>query len=394
MRFDQDAALQRTVDGSQSEAPVVAAMASGGHTSTTSIDYRGVEVLSASRIVGQTGWAIVVKIDRSEAMAPLTDFLRFGLLTLLIGSALAGLFAWLIARQIRKPILVMKDAATAVAGGERHVIIPNGRADEIGDLADAFNVMTHELNDLTGSLEEQVADRTAELRLRNDELRSAIAAKETFLASVSHEVRGPLTAMMGFLDLVNADAVITEEERPKLLEMAVQQADEVLILIEDLLAAARVESGTLKVAQVRVDLEAQVRQVMEGLSASSGGAIEVATTPVFGMGDPSRARQIIRNLVTNAIRYGGPSIRITCDHVGDWVAVIVSDDGDGIPPAERASIFDAYSQATGRREVEASVGIGLHVSKQLAELMGGTLTYDHVDGWSSFRLEMPVFTGE
>ncbi|MDH3190632.1 MAG: HAMP domain-containing histidine kinase, partial [Acidimicrobiia bacterium] len=189
-------------------------------------------------------------------------------------------------------------------------------------------------------------------------------------------------------------AMITEEERPKLLEMAVQQADEVLILIEDLLAAARVESGTLNVAKVRVDLEAQVRQVMEGLSASSGDAVEVATTPVLGLGDPSRSRQIIRNLVTNAIRYGGPSIRITSDHVGDRVAVIVSDDGDGIPPAERDSIFDAYSQVKGRRDVEASVGIGLHVSKQLAELMGGTLTYDHVDGWSLFRLEMPLFTSE
>ncbi len=394
IRFDVNAALRRTVDGTARNVPVISAMADTVGVSTSSVDYRGAEVVSASRVVEITNWAVVAKIDRAEAMEPLSDFLRFGLLTLLIGSLLAGFFAWLIAHQIRKPILEMKDAAIAVASGDREVMVPNGRADEIGELASAFNTMTTELNQLTGSLEVQVANRTAELQTRNEELRTLMAAKETFLAAVSHEVRGPLTAMMGFLDLIGDGSLVPEDERPQILEMAIQQADEVLVLIEDLLAAARVESGTLKVASVRVNLEAQIRQVMEGLSESSGDMIVLETEPTFAQGDPSRARQIIRNLVSNAVRYGGSTIKMTTEQRDDRVAVLISDNGEGVAAEDRSLIFDAYGQAEGPKKIEASVGIGLHVSRQLSELMGGTLTYDYMDGWSVFTLELPVFEGD
>jgi signal transduction histidine kinase len=232
------------------------------------------------------------------------------------------------------------------------------------------------------------------LSLRNEELRGLMAAKETFLAGVSHEVRGPLTAMMGFLDLIGDGSMITEDERPRLLEMAIQQADEVLILIEDLLAAARVESGTLKTASVRVNLEAQVNQVMEGLSSASGDAIEVQTQPIFALGDPSRARQIVRNLVTNAIRYGGERIVVCTAEGEDRVTVVVKDDGPGIALEDRSLIFDAYGQAKGQKQVDSSVGIGLHVSRQLADLMGGHLSYDYSDGWSVFTLDLPQFVEE
>lgn len=176
-----------------------------------------------------------------------------------------------------------------------------------------------------------------------------------------------------------------------MLQAAMQQADEVLILIEDLLAAARAESGTLTVAKVRVDLQAQIAQVKEGLSPAQHDALDARVTEAVALGDPARIRQILRNLVSNAFRYGGEKIRIRAFSEGEKVILVVEDDGEGIPAEDRAQVFDPFGQSASRREVADSVGIGLHVSRQLAELMSGQLSYRFEDGWSVFTLTLPRF---
>jgi signal transduction histidine kinase len=197
--------------------------------------------------------------------------------------------------------------------------------------------------------------------------------------------------MMGFIDLARDDSIAMTEESGPMLQAAMQQADEVLILIEDLLAAARAESGTLKVAKVRVNLQAQIAQVKEGLSPGQYDALDAQLTEAVALGDPARVRQIVRNLVSNAFRYGGERVRSRtyCDAAD--VVLVVEDDGEGIPEADRGQIFDAFVQSASRREVADSVGIGLHVSRQLAELMSGRLDYRFEDGWSMFALTLPRF---
>ncbi len=391
LRFDADAALKRAVDGSDTVVPVAYTLESGSFASSESVDYRGESVFAVGRLIDDANWALVVKIDRSEALASLDSFLRSGLVALVFGSLLAAGLAWYVAIHIRRPIIDMRDAAAAIAGGARDTRVPNGRLDEIGELADSFNYMAHELNLLTDGLEREISDRTSELEIRNAELRDLIDSKETFLAGVSHEIRSPLTAMIGFLDLARDDSFEATERGP-MLDAAMQQADEVLILIEDLLAAARAESGTLKLASVRVNLGAQVAQVVEGLTADQQRALTVSGDEAFALGDPSRARQIIRNLVTNAFRYGGPNIEIHTGVEDGYAVAVVRDDGDGIPDSERENIFEAFGQSSSGRTVSGSVGIGLHVSRQLAELMSGRLTYDHVSGWSEFTLRLPIFS--
>jgi signal transduction histidine kinase len=108
-------------------------------------------------------------------------------------------------------------------------------------------------------------------------------------------------------------------------------------------------------------------------------------------GDPARIRQILRNLVSNAFRYGGEKIRIRAFSEGGNVVVVVEDDGEGIPKEDRAQIFDPFVQSASRREVAESVGIGLHISRQLAELMSGQLSYRFEDGWSVFTLTLARF---
>lgn len=391
LRFDAEAALSRVVPESEVDVSVIRVLHEGSVLSDDGVDYRGVPVVAAGWLLEPANWILAVELDREEAMEPLSNFVRAGLTALVVGSLLAAALAWRVSQQIRQPLVKMKDAALAIAKGDRDTVVPNNRIDEIGELVDAFNIMTAELNNLTGSLEEQVASRTTQLEQKNSELRDLMAAKETFLAGVSHEVRGPLTAMMGFIELARDDSIAMTEERGPMLQAAMQQADEVLILIEDLLAAARAESGTLTVAKVRVDLQAQIAQVKEGLSPAQHDALDARVTEAVALGDPARIRQILRNLVSNAFRYGGEKIRIRAFSEGEKVILVVEDDGEGIPAEDRAQVFDPFGQSASRREVADSVGIGLHVSRQLAELMSGRLSYRFEDGWSVFTLTLPRF---
>ncbi len=390
-RYDAEAALSRVVPESAVAVSVIRILNNGSLLSNSGVDYRGVPVVAAGFLLEPANWVLVVELDREEAMEPLDEYVRAGLTALVVGSLLAAALAWRVSQRIRRPLFEMKTAALAIATGNRDTVVPNDRTDEIGELVDAFNIMTAELHNLTVGLEAQVAVRTAQLEEKNSELRDLMAAKETFLAGVSHEIRGPLTAMMGFIELARDDSIVMTEESGPMLEAAMQQADEVLILIEDLLAAARAESGTLKVARVRVDLHAQVGQVEAGLSPAQLDVIDARLAEAVALGDPARIRQIVRNLVSNAFRYGGEQVRLRTYSEGGSVKLVVEDDGDGIPSPDREKVFHPFVQSEARRAVDDSVGIGLHVSRQLAELMSGELSYRFVDGWSVFTLTLPRF---
>jgi len=106
--------------------------------------------------------------------------------------------------------------------------------------------------------------------------------------------------------------------------------------------------------------------------------------------DPIRVRQIIRNLLTNARRYGGPEVEIKVVAEGGMACLKVRDNGVGIDADDREAIFERFRRAGNGSHGTDSVGLGLSVSRSLARLMGGNITYDHVAGWSEFRLSLPL----
>jgi signal transduction histidine kinase len=318
--------------------------------------------------------------------------------TVVLGSAvlLGILIAFVAARRVADsltvPLVRMTENARKVASGRRDLTVETEVA-EIADLVAAFNAMISELDSLNEDLEQKIEERTEELTEKNAQLRRVMDDKEVFLAGVSHELRSPLTAMIGFIDLVtSAGDALASEERSEMLETISFQATDVLNLIEDLLASARAEAGTLTMASVRVDLAAQARQIMEATNASSRSSVEFSGGVGHALGDPARVRQITRNLITNALRYGGEDIRLSAHTSGDIAVLEVSDNGEGVPEEDVEKIFEAYGQADGSKQVSDSVGLGLHVSRKLARLMGGDLDFEYRDGWSVFSLRLLRFT--
>lgn len=159
-------------------------------------------------------------------------------------------------------------------------------------------------------------------------------------------------------------------------------------LIDDLLVAARSNIGNVAVRSERVSLEHEIEGVVAGFTDTGSSLILVHTQPGKVIADPIRVRQILRNLITNALRYGGDRVEIVTSVEPGIQVVEVIDNGKGIPADDHERIFVAYERAHQSAGQPGSVGLGLTVSRTLAELMGGSLTYEF-SGRSVFRLELP-----
>jgi signal transduction histidine kinase len=231
---------------------------------------------------------------------------------------------------------------------------------------------------------------------RNEERRmlDLMEAKNSFLASVSHEIRTPLTAIVGFAQLLgDEEAGLEDDDRRLMISSIAKQAEEVSNLVEDLLVVARNELAQIEIAEVNVDLLDQLAQTLD---AGGSFTTEVAHSSQGDIpevrGDPARIRQILRNLLTNAERYGGPEVRVRISADAETVTVSVTDNGPGLPTEEWERIFEAYQSAHESGTESGSVGIGLAISRQLAERMGGALGYHYENGLSIFNLTLRAVT--
>ena len=235
--------------------------------------------------------------------------------------------------------------------------------------------------------------RQVELQLRDAQrqLGEQLEAKDELIASVSHELRTPLTAVLGFAEMlrIGNDTGMTPADRDEMVEFIAREAFDLSSIIDDLLVAARIEIGKLEVTEVPTALRAQLAQVVESLDSDTTVPIEIKGDNSRASADPARVRQILRNLITNALRFGGDHIEVEVGTDRDAVFLEVRDDGPGLPADEWERIFEPYYRYHSEAGQPGSVGLGLTVARGLAELMEGSLTYHHYKGQSIFTLRLP-----
>jgi PAS domain S-box-containing protein len=215
----------------------------------------------------------------------------------------------------------------------------------------------------------------------------ASRAKDDFIATVSHELRNPLAAMLGLgQELADHYDTFTDVERRDMANMIARQADDASWLIEDLLVAYRDNLSQVSVSIQELDVTKEIERVLEVVDYPID--VKVLQGSSMILGDPRRTRQILRNLISNAMRYGGDGIQVSVSKAGDRLEIKVQDSGKPIPNTDVERIFRAYERGRGTPH-SGSVGLGLNVARRLARLMDGDLTYRHEDGWSEFVLSMP-----
>lgn len=199
------------------------------------------------------------------------------------------------------------------------------------------------------------------------------AEKRDFVATISHELRTPMTGVYGAAQtLLRTDVELSPTQRRDLLNLIAAQGERLSQIINDLLLATSLDHRQVHVSHERLDIGELIRQTLELIAHP-----EVATTvddDAHVLGDPDRVQQILVNLLDNAFKYGLPPVSVDVMPAGDALAVAIRDSGAGIPPAERERIFDKFYRSDPElARAPGGTGLGLYIARELAERMGGTL---------------------
>ncbi|MGB7859358.1 MAG: PAS domain-containing sensor histidine kinase [Acidimicrobiia bacterium] len=269
------------------------------------------------------------------------------------------------------------DQAGIVYDFDVEFALPDGSTVWVQDTARAVK----DENGVVRYYEGALIDQTVKMSMKK--------AKDEFLATVSHELRNPIAVILGMgEELANNYDTFSDEDRRDMAHLIARQADDASWLIEDLLVAYRDDVSRVPITVQEFDLVKAAERVLEVVDYPV--SIEVRGADARVDADPRRVRQIVRNLVSNALRYGGEQVVVRIEPVGDRVELRVCDNGDQIDPAEVDRIFKPFETGTHLSQHPRSVGLGLSVARKLARLMEGDLTYRHTEGMSCFVLSLPT----
>lgn len=310
------------------------------------------------------------------------------LTTLLVGVAAAVAYA--VSRDANKDV----DFVAERVRGMVHVrseptgeSVPVRTMDEVGGLTVAFNALVARF----------VAAQTG-YQSDLERVRAADRDRSAFLAAVSHELRSPLNAILGFADILmtEVDGPLSTEAREE-VEQIRGSGKHLLDLINDILEFSALESGQLKLTRSRVDLAAVAWEVVREAAGIVGARPVLVRIEgeagVFARADPRRVRQVLTNLVGNAIKFTQRGeVVVDVGREGRYARVSVRDTGPGISPQERAVIFEEYKQTKDERARRRGTGLGLAIARRLVLMHGGKIDVDSQVGLgSTFKVVLPVW---
>jgi signal transduction histidine kinase len=242
-----------------------------------------------------------------------------------------------------------------------------------------------------------------ELHATQAELERSLKMRDDFMSMVAHELRTPLntlfleTQLRGMqLDKGNLEA-FSQDNLRRMVARDGRQIQSMIRLINDMVDVSRIRSGMLSIRPAQTELSALLERIVSDLAQrteAAGGTIALEVSqPVEGVWDEFRVEQIIINLLTNALRYGGSKpVKVTLEQNDGRAQVVVRDQGVGISAADQVRIFHPFERA-GTKDVREGLGLGLYIARQLAESHGGTLDVDSApDQGAAFRLTLPLQT--
>jgi signal transduction histidine kinase len=339
-------------------------------------NFEGREVVGASAPVAGGEWFVLAELPQSEAFAWSRLTWRWLTAALsLLGLLIIATATWLLAQLIWPERLAPSLPALPMSGAQPRLdhTRPLSRAD-LEALRESFDDMYGRVQDL---------DRL----------------KSEFLATISHELRTPLNSVIGYAELILSGVNgPLDEEMKKDLQAIYENGHLLLGLVNDLLDLAKIEAGRLELELVRLNLSGLVEEAAEGnarqieqrgLSLS----VEIASEVPLIWGDPVRLRQVLDNLISNAVKFsdeGGLTMRLQQE--GDWLSLAVSDTGIGIAESELDTIFERFRQLDGSftRRAEGT-GLGLAISRHLVRMHGGHITVaSRLGEGTTFTIHLPI----
>lgn len=363
---------------------------------------------------GDLAGAISVTIPMDTAFADLkrnrNNLLIFSLFLLV--TTIAGIL-FVTSHLVVRPLEELTDRAVQVGKGDLTASFANISAyGEVATLTREFSSMVDTLKDLYQNMERKVSTRTRELEAANLRLRDGQKSltqlnhklsensrlKSEFMATITHELKTPLTAIVAFCELLldEIPGPLTAEQKENLLDIKTS-SQQLMFLISDILDMAKFEAGHLRLDKEKVDLSdvfRAVRRTMSAIAFQNGVRLDVkkAELPLV-FGDPERLRQMIINLISNAIKFTkeGGQITVYAEADNDMAVISVADSGEGIPPELLPHIFEKFRQGEeSLKRRRGGTGLGLALVKSLAELQDGSIAVSSELGrGTTFMLRIP-----
>jgi len=361
-----------------------------------------VVLVRSIRSDGERQGTLLLSADVPSMAEVLRQYLGGAALIIALSLAVAAVLAVVLQARVSAPILAIAEVAERISRTHQFQDrVQVTSADELGVLAESFNSMLNEIARRDAKLEEQIAERqrvNVELRSAKERAEEAARLKSEFLANMSHEIRTPMNGVAGMISLV-LDRAQNPEDREQLL-VAQNAAQALVTILNDILDLSKIEAGKMTIEAIACDLPSIARDCLRMFEFAVRGKqldlrLDMAPgCPDWVRADPVRLRQVLLNLVGNAVKFtaaGSVTVSLAPGE-GDVIRFEVRDTGIGIAPDKLQSIFDAFTQADGSHTRQfGGTGLGLTITRRLVDLMGGRLWAESIPGQgSSFFVEVAL----
>lgn len=373
------------------------------------------ETLSHTQYDHIVGW-VIVELSRVQTTLKQYQILLMATLIVFFGLSVSGIFARHLSHDVTRPILKMLHAVENIRKGNLNTRVETNATGELMRLQNGINAMAASLKTGHEEMQQCVEQATADLRqtlemieIQNIELQMARKEAETasrikseFLANMSHEIRTPLNGVIGFLNLLLKTKL--DDRQLDYLKTIQKSATSLLYILNDILDFSKIEAGKLHLDEIPMDIRDCVEECLTLLAPNSNEkglelvSLIYADVPSRVIGDPLRIKQILNNLVSNAIKFtetGSVVVRVMLDSQTEehsLIGISVTDTGIGLSSKAVSQIFQPFQQAdnsTTRRF--GGTGLGLVISKRLVEVMQGDLGVEsQLDKGSTFWFTLPV----